>query len=430
MIPTDAHPRAAVIRSLAMTHESRIDKLADEVRSSGSLGKPGALPRLFEYLVEQSRAGRTPKELEIALEVFNKDERFDVTTDSVVRVYVHKLRRKLEEHYSRFPQQDRLVIPKGEYRLSVESAAAAVTSAPVASEPRQSKLTARWLMALLIASLIGNAVLVAHRWTETAHASEATHHHPVWSRLLAGDRPLYIVVGDYYIFGEAGEDMNIRRLVREFDINSPADLREHLSRHPDLSLKYQNLDLSYLPTATAFALRELMPVLAAGKQDIRIVRASELTPRILTSAHVLYIGYLSGMRTLQDLTLKHSRFRFGESYDELVDRIDEHSYVSQAGVPIEGEMVYLDYGYISSVPGPTGNQIVTVAGLRDAGLMHSAEQLADEVKLQALGPAGTNERGFEALYEVSAMDRTSVKGRLVIAAPLLDAAPARAAAAR
>lgn len=417
-----------MIRSPAMNHESQIDTLADAVRSSGSLGKPGMLAKLFEYLLERSREGRTPKELEIALAVFNKDERFDVTSDSLVRVYVHKLRRKLEEHYLRHPSQARLVIPKGEYRLVIE--AASVPLAPPASPAvlRPVTVGARLLKAVLIVSLVINAGLLTQRWIEATHAAPPKHHHPLWSRLLNDDLPVYIVVGDYYIFGEAGEDMNIRRLVREFDINSPADLREHLYRHPDLSSKYQNLDLSYLPTATAFALRELMPVLAASKQDIRIVQSSEVSAQILKSAHVLYIGYLSGLRSLQDLTLKHSRFAFGESYDELVDRIARRNYVSQAGVPIEGQMVYLDYGYVSSMVGPNGNQIVTVAGLRDAGVMHSAELLADEARLRELGEAGMNERGFEALYEVSAIDRTNVKGQLVLAAPLLDPAPVRTVA--
>jgi hypothetical protein len=411
-----------------MNHESQIDALADEVRSSGILGRPGTLPRLFEYLLEQSREGRKPKELEIALQVFNKDERFDVTTDSLVRVYVHKLRRKLEDHFSRTPNRARLIIPKGEYWLVVES-----PSVPTAAEParksflRDPTVPARLLKAVLIVSLIVNVALLAHRWTEAAHASAPNRDHPVWSRLLNDDLPIYIVVGDYYIFGEAGDDMNIHRLVRDFDINSPADLREYLYSHPDLSSKYQNLGLSYLPTATAFALRELMPVLATSKKEIEIVQSSDVTAQILKSAHVVYIGYLSGMRTLQDLTLKQSRFSFGESYDELVDRVGKHNYVSQAGVPIEGEMVYLDYGYVSSVLGPNGNQIVTVAGLRDAGVMHSAELLANDAKLGELGEVGMSDKGFEALYEVSAIDRTNVKGRLVVAAALLGTTAASAA---
>lgn len=417
-----------------MNHDIQIDALAEAVRASGILGRPGTISRLFEYLLEQSREGRRPKELEIALEVFNKDEHFDVTTDSLVRVYVHKLRRKLDDHFSRSSGQARLVIPKGEYRLAVESLVVEPQDAAAESKPaprslfRRSWTPSQFLKAALVASLLLNVAFLAHRWIEAAQASLPTVSHPLWSGLLNDDLPIYVVVGDYYIFGEAGDDMNIRRLVREFDINSSADLREYLYRHPDLSSKYQNLDLSYLPTATAFALREIMPVLATSKKNIEIVRSSDVTAQILKSAHVLYIGYLSGQRSLQDLTLKRSRFSFGESYDELIDRIGKRHYVSQAGVPIEGEMVYLDYGYISSVVGPNGNRIVTVAGLRDAGVMHSAELLANEAKLQELGDAGMSADGFEALYEVSAIDRTNVKGQLVLAAPLLGNSPVSAAA--
>jgi len=415
------HPGVVVLGSEPMSQDSQINTLADEVRASGILGRADTLPRLFEYLLQHSSAGHAPKEVEIAHHVFNKDERFDVTTDSVVRVYVHKLRRKLDDHYARFPDRPRLIIPKGEYRLVVEAPRATLASDSPPRAPNRQASTSAWLLkALLIVSLIVNAALLTQQWTGGANASGPRHTHPVWSALFDDDLPIYIVVGDYYIFGEAGDDMNIRRLVREFDINSSADLREYLYRHPDLSSKYQNLDLAYLPTATAYALRELMPVLANTHQEVRIVQSSEVTAQVLKSAHVLYIGYLSGLRTLQDLTLKNSRFSFGDSYDELVDHIEKRHYVSQAGVPIEGEVVYLDYGYISSIVGPNGNQIVTVAGLRDAGLMHSAELLANEARLRELGEPAMDKNGFEALYEVSAIGRTHVNGRLVVAAPLLD----------
>ena len=42
-----------------------------------------------------TRAGRTPKESVIAVEVFGRGTDFDVSQDAAVRVYIHKLRRKL-----------------------------------------------------------------------------------------------------------------------------------------------------------------------------------------------------------------------------------------------------------------------------------------------------------------------------------------------
>src|SRR5690606_41244557 len=61
-----------------------------------------------------------------------KSSSFDVAQDSVVRVYIHKLRRRLDEFYDGLPAApaSRLVIPKGEYRLTIERAEVPVAATP------------------------------------------------------------------------------------------------------------------------------------------------------------------------------------------------------------------------------------------------------------------------------------------------------------
>jgi hypothetical protein len=103
--------------------ESELKHSAEQLRASGALGKSNALSRLFDYLLERSLANSAPKEIEVALNVFGKSADFDGSSDAVVRVYVHKLRRRLEEHYSRSLGVSRLVIPKGDYRLVLERSA-------------------------------------------------------------------------------------------------------------------------------------------------------------------------------------------------------------------------------------------------------------------------------------------------------------------
>ncbi len=105
-----------------MTAVDELQRQAEQFRASGLLGKPGALSRLFDFLLSRSLSGEVPKEIEIALQVFGKGANFDVAQDSVVRVYVHKLRRRLEEFATRSltPYDSRITIPKGEYRLVLE----------------------------------------------------------------------------------------------------------------------------------------------------------------------------------------------------------------------------------------------------------------------------------------------------------------------
>src|SRR5690349_5558014 len=79
--------------AFSMTAVDELQRQAELFRASGMLGKPGALSRLFDFLLARSLSGDVPKEIEIALQVFGKGPGFDVAQDSVVRVYVHKLRR-------------------------------------------------------------------------------------------------------------------------------------------------------------------------------------------------------------------------------------------------------------------------------------------------------------------------------------------------
>jgi hypothetical protein len=412
----------------AIDESQQMQAQAEKIRSSNVLGRSGQLTRLFEYLLEQSLAGQRPKELEIALAVFGKKADFDVSQDATIRVYIHKLRRKLEDHYSGAAaagESVRIVIPKGEYRLTLEPALqqpqADVESAPTIAAPSgPGKKWLRWLAAVLVVSLIANAVLIATQVTtrQQAPAYAGVRDQAVWSRLLDDDLPIYLVLGDYYIFGETDQSMNVKRLIREFNINSPQDLQQEQYQNPELFDRYLDLDLSYLPIASAFALRNLMPILATANKRIEVVLASELSPQMLKSAHIVYIGYLSGMGMLRDLALGPSRFSIGETYDELVDSRTKRTYMSQAGVPINGEVLYHDYGFFSSFKGPNDNQILIVAGTRDIAVVQIAEALANPRTLAELSKSVGDAADFEALYEVSGIKRTGVKGRLLLSSPL------------
>src|SRR5690606_3469460 len=83
------------------------------------LGRSRSYARLLEFLVECSLADRSPKEVEIAVEVFDRQADFDPAQDSIVRVYAHNLRRKLDRYYGAEGRgrPNRLDLARGEYRV-------------------------------------------------------------------------------------------------------------------------------------------------------------------------------------------------------------------------------------------------------------------------------------------------------------------------
>ena len=100
---------------------------------------------------------------------------------------------------------------------------------------------------------------------------------------------------------------------------------------PDLLGKYIDLDLTYLPRGSAFALVDLLKVLYAGDKSVRVVSMSELNAADLKSNHIVYVGYLSALDKLVDFVFASSRPAVGYTYDELRNNATGEMYASEAG---------------------------------------------------------------------------------------------------
>ncbi|MDY6947560.1 MAG: helix-turn-helix domain-containing protein [Pseudomonadota bacterium] len=411
--------------AFSMTAVDELQRQAEQFRASGLLGKPGALSRLFDFLLARSLAGEVPKEIEIALQVFGKGAGFDVAQDSVVRVYVHKLRRRLEEFAARSitPFDNRITIPKGEYRLVLEPTTAAAienVAAPIELPPPVTSAGRQWLKpALLVVVAFIAGVALTHAFTSNPHDRElnAVRHSAVWAPLLDDDLPITLVVGDYFLLGEVDDANNVQRLVREFYVNSNQDFMEHMQLNPQLMRSYRNLGLTYLPAASAFALQDLVPVLNTGK-PVRVTLLSALDPSVLKSTHVVYVGYLSGLGLLGDRVFAQSRIALGGSFDELHDTQTGTTYVSTV-MPMGSEGgVFRDFGYFSTFAGPNGNRIVVISGTRDNGVMHVAEALSARAGVAELGSKAAGADSFESLYEIDGMARAGLNARLLFVASM------------
>jgi hypothetical protein len=403
-----------------MADSSSLQQQADLIRASGALGKPGALSRLFDFLLERSLAGEAPKELEIAFKVFGKDSRFDVSQDSVVRVYVHKLRRRLDEYYTGLGRTPaRITIPKGEYRLALEEQPTTAEAVePLAEEVPSARSRRPWLiaLALLAAVALGSLVTYVLMRPATVDAQlQAARASAVWAPLLADDLPITIVVGDYYMMGETDDSGHIRRLVREFFINSTDDFVHQVEVSPKVMERYRNLNLTYLPTSTAFALQDIVPVLSA-KKHVRVMLMSDLNGSMLTTSHIVYVGFLSGLGILGDPTFSASRIALGGTYDELIDTKTDARYRSTAGDTTETR--YVDYSFVSTFPGPGANRVVIIAGARDTGVTQASAAVVSPTGLAQIDTAAGRAAAFESLYEVQGVARSGMNSKLLFVSAL------------
>ena len=396
-----------------MDRAEAIAEQAARVRASGVLGRSHGLARLFDYLADPAHGGRSLREAEVAQDVFGRS--VDVSGDASVRVYVHRLRKKLEAFYAGpgVAETRRLIIPVGEYRLDVVEIEVEASAAPSARRrPAWLAPLAAGLAALALLNLGGWVWLSRSLGPEPALTKAAAS--PLWAG-IGRNRPVIVVVGDYYIFGDTDYSESPKRMVRAFEINSPAELDAWLMDNPQFQGRYVDLDTYYTPVGATLALRQIMPLVrqaAGGDERISVVTASHLTPDMLKTSDIVYVGYLSGLHVLQDPVFARSRFSIGATYDELLDRRTGQTYVSGAG-KAQGDRPNRDYGYLASFRGPTGNRFIIVAGNRDIGVVQMSEVAADSRAIRALRMDAA--APMEALYEVDGVGRTALGARRVVA---------------
>jgi hypothetical protein len=407
---------------------ARVELLAGRLRAANALGRSESLRHLFDFLVSRSGDPATPKETEVAAAIFGAGADFDASQDASVRVYIHRLRQKLDDYYGGAGRQEpeRLSIPKGVgYRLVAEPQGTPLPVAPVAEGAAPSRRhwhLRHWALAAGICLLLlANAMawVIFARPAHTRDSFAAVRAHPLWDQFLSDHRSITLVVGDYYIFGEMGGKDGQGRLVREYDINSPSDLDDYLMHNPAMGGRDMNLDLFYLPSSTANALKSIMPILApdaATRDRIHVVQASDLTADLIKRTDVIYLGYISGLGIMKEIVFSGSRFSVGDTYDELVD--GRQHYISQEGGPGQPAGKLTDYAYFSTFQGPGGNRLMVIAGTRDVAVMQLAEALTDPESLAALSRAAHGAPAFEALYEMEGMKGVNLGGHLLTASPL------------
>jgi hypothetical protein len=397
------------------------------VRESGVLGQSGRLLELFDFLALRSADGRPPKEAEIALAVFGKSDADALRDDPVARVYIHRLRKRLDEFYLRngTPTGVRLDIPKGDYRIAcvnpsaVEEAAAAEEM--VAAVPKRKFSWGLIAACVAVVAIGGNVLAWSMLASRPAPVEKRLADAGIWSEIAASTRPLLIVVGDYYMFGEYEDRVVLKRLIRDFAINNKEDLVYAQRGNPDNVEKYSDVAMQYLPASAAFALADLAPLLREGR-DVQVTLASELTPDRMKTNDIIYVGLLSGLGPLRDPVFSSSRFALGESYDQIIDRKSGKTYTSEAFLAAPGDQMYRDYGFFSVFEGPTGNRIAILSGSRDTAVMGVAEAVTQLDRLARVEQKTPKDGDFEALFEVKGQKHVNLEAQVVASYPLDGAA--------
>lgn len=402
-------------KSQEVEEDNRLAAHAQRILKSGALGKSRQIIRLFEFLLERSMTATPTKEVEIALVVFGRPTNVDLAADATVRVHIHRLRKKLEaapvdEH------GERLVLPRGEYRLVV---------APPDEQDKYSNSARRRLLGrryVAGAALFLTFNAICWFWLTGKSPNDSRIESILWSGMTKNSATVLIVSGDFYVFGERGADGSILRMVADYTIASSEDLSKYKQQSPGAGQRYVDMNAHHLPSGLSSALVSVTPIVAATRSGnsslVKDVTTSRFTNEMLSDHDIVYVGLLDTLGDLHEPFFDLSGFSLSASGDTLVDRASGDQFQSDWAEPTTERIMRRDYAYLASFPGPAGNHIVVVAGIMDPALIEAAKTASNSAELSRLKAQLGDGEAFEALYEVRTFGPSNLSAELLIARQL------------
>ncbi|MCX6142452.1 MAG: helix-turn-helix domain-containing protein [Ignavibacteriales bacterium] len=361
-----------------MLEQSQIREILADILESPEFKESQRYRDLLQYLVEESIAGRSPKETTIGIQLFGKDASFNSKEDATVRVYINNLRKKLDHYYltSEKPHAQKLSIPVGHYKVEF------ISSAEKVDHPSMRKGTMTY--ALIALGFIASFTL-GYFTSKSPHADAhvGTPPNPLWNDFIKPNgRPTLIVVGDHYFLRERGKTGTYSRIT---SINSPEDYRQAIATDPEFAKRYEPSDFTYLRPGALYGLTQILSIIRNSPNGYSIKLASQFTIGDFNSNNVIFLGPLKTLFSFQKFVhifkIEYSvappsiRVR-GEKGDSL----HEFSIGDQ-----RGGMYEKDIAVVAKAAGPEGSTILMLLGFAETGTIEASNAACNNQLFNAIG---------------------------------------------
>lgn len=394
--------------------------------------RSSTLTNLFDFLLERADDDRSPKEIEIAMEVFGKTGAFDTSQDSMVRSHIHRLRQRLDK-FNEDRTGPRLTIPRGEYRLVLSDApddmddADEIEDEAAGPEHERWRWPANWPLTRVLAVVV--ALNVAFWTLAFLFAHQAVVPSPLartalWKPVVETDRSPVIAVGDFYMVAQSGDEGIMERLALNPAIQSEAELANYLMRHPAQQGKLHARDIYRVPASvaeSALTLQTRLSAMRPGAEPAVVTPVTRMSQDRIDASNIVYVQYFSQLAMLRSPILHMSGFAATTDFNELRDVASGKVYRVRHGEAASGDgpgSYGVDYGYIAAFSGAGGSRNVFISGLSDVGLEQMVKIVSDTAALDALAERTGKASSFEALYRVRTAGGLVFDTELLIARPL------------
>ena len=395
-----------------MNKTNKVQAYLNKILQSQEFVNAQIYQKLLQYLVEASLAGKSPKEVTIAYDVFCIDSKQGSSDNTKVRVYIHNIRKKLDSYYIHEGKNDeiQLEIPKGSYRVKFID-----KSQPGRLLKRKSLIYT--VIAILFISVLLNIYFILSDRSKISIEYPIYKDNLVWSDYFKSNLPTLIVFGDYYLYRDT-RIPEITRYIRDFRINSRNDLEQFLSENKEYQEEIITTEHTFLGKLAPWCLFDLATIFTPFDKDIELKLSSQLQWDDIDKYNILFVGTFKTLGILSEF-LKESHIEYQIQPNQLIyhpeDADTSFSYHATSSFP--GRPYETDYALIAKIPGPKNNVITFFASTRDIGCLaivnfFSNPQFLDPFIDEHIKKAKRT-KYFEAIFEVHGFERNVINTMLL-----------------
>jgi len=202
-------------------------EIIKKLEASTIFAESSVLIKIVDFLIDAKEKGESPKSAEIAHAVLAHEREFYKDQEALIRVHVHKLRKKLELYYLSEGKNDeiKIVIPKGSYQISY------IKQKSNAFESVTKKIYLGILSLLLVVIFILSYLLLREKDKNSYHTTLSS----LISSMTDETQTLDIILGDKGFYSEYDKELKRRRNILDTDVNLPHRTHffsDFIEKHP------------------------------------------------------------------------------------------------------------------------------------------------------------------------------------------------------
>ncbi|MDW7693013.1 helix-turn-helix domain-containing protein [Flammeovirgaceae bacterium SG7u.111] len=353
---------------------------------------------LLKYLVEKEFNKEEVNEVIVGIDLYGIDYS-ENRSNSTVRSYMYKLRQKLAKYYDEEGRNEPIVftIDKGQYHLSFLSADEYLKPN---SKKESVTIPVRYLK--LAGGVVCLAILIIYAGRTTGMKPSF-----IWEDYFETQAQNLLIISDQFmVYGKLGDGK--RYGISYPEINSQGEYIKYTQDHPDDVLS--PTDYTLMSKMAPYTVKSLSQWFQSNNNDFDLELESKLKYDDIQNHNIMFVGQYKTMSLSKSLFLQDSKVftTFGDGFKYKKEGT-EKVYDTKHGDPKKVEYAMVSYTSLTA-----SKSALYFVSNNDIGVMATVRRFTDETWLADFqSQLKGQSKHFNALFEVSGMQRTDVSCKLV-----------------